>query len=167
MRLPISIFLFAVMTLAGGLVHAADDAQTTATVAPELEAKFKATMTETVMSGRFLPVKDGVIGAEKEDKYSIVSAEKVSGNSWVINARMRNMVIPIPVKVVWAGDTAVIIVDNLQIPGAGNYGGSAYSARVMVYGDSYAGTWSGGGHGGLLSGVIAKSPGGAGDPGGK
>jgi hypothetical protein len=110
------------------------------------------------MSGRWIPVKDGVLGAEKEDKYAIVSVEKVSGNDWVINARMRNNVLPVPVKVMWAGDTAVIIVDNLQIPGAGNYGGTAYSARVLIYENTYAGTWSGGDHGGLLSGLITKSP---------
>ncbi len=148
----VALALFALC--AGTALRAAD---TTPAATEELEAKFKAAMTDVTMAGRWSPVKDGALGAEKDDKYSIVSAEKVSGNSWVINARMRGAVIPIPVKVMWAGDTAVIIVDNLQIPGAGNYGGAAYSARVLIHDGTYAGTWSGGDHGGLLSGLLTKT----------
>ncbi len=126
----------------------------------ELESRFKAAMTAVTMSGRWSPVKDGVMGAEKEDKYSIVSVEKVSGSSWVINARMKHggqeAVIPIPVQVKWAGDTAMIIVDKLKLPGGNAYEGSAYSARVLVHNGTYAGTWSGGDHGGLLNGIITK-----------
>jgi len=153
MKHRLSLFTAALAIFAAPVLHAAD------VPAADLEAKFKATMTDILMSGRWFPVKNGVLGEAKEDKYSIVSVEKVSGSSWVINARMRNAVIPIPVKVVWANDAAVIVVDNLQIPGAGNYGGTAYSARVMIYGNSYAGTWSGGDHGGLLSGLIVKNDG--------
>lgn len=151
MRHRLILLIAALAIFTGPFLHAAD------ATAADLEAKFKTAMTDVVMSGRWFPVKDGALGAAKEDRYSIVGVEKVSGNSWVINARMRNAVIPIPVKVEWAGDAAVIIVDNLQIPGAGNYGGTAYSARVMIYDNTYAGTWSGGDHGGLLSGLMTKN----------
>jgi hypothetical protein len=128
--------------------------------AEELEAQFKATMTAATMTGRWCPLKDGVLGAEKDDKYSIVSVEKVSGSSWTINARMKHgqqeFVIPIPVQVKWAGDTAVMIVDHMKLPGGNAYEGSAYSARVLIHAGTYAGTWSGGDHGGLLNGVITK-----------
>ncbi|HEY2341998.1 MAG TPA: hypothetical protein VGH90_03160 [Chthoniobacteraceae bacterium] len=128
--------------------------------AEELEARFKAAMTGVTMTGRWCPVKDGALGAEKDDKYSIVSVEKVSGSSWIINARMRHgdqeAVIPIPVQVKWAGDTAVIIVDHMKLPGGNAYEGNAYSARVLIHDGTYAGTWSGGDHGGLLKGVIVK-----------
>jgi hypothetical protein len=154
MRNLLALFTFTLAIFAGDVLRAADAAPP---AADALEAKFKAAMTDVIMSGRWVPLKNGALGAEKEDKYAIVSVEKVSGNDWVINARMRNAVMPIPVKVMWAGDTAVIIVDNLQMPGAGNYGGTAYSARVMIYENTYAGTWSGGDHGGLLSGIITKS----------
>jgi hypothetical protein len=154
MRNLLAHFTVTVAIFAGSVLRAAD---ATPPAANDLEAKFKASMTDVIMSGRWVPVKNGALGAEKEDKYAIVSVEKVSGSDWVINARMRNVVMPIPVKVMWAGDTAVIIVDNLQIPGAGNYGGTAYSARVMIYENTYAGSWSGGDHGGLLSGLITKS----------
>jgi len=155
MRNLLALFTVTLALFSGSGLRAAD---ATPPTAEELEAKFKAAMTDIVMSGRWSPVKDGALGAEKEDKYAIVSVEKISGSSWVINARMRNAVMPIPVKVLWAGDTAVIIVDNLQIPGAGNYGGAAYSARVLIHDGTYAGTWSGGDHGGLLSGLLTKAP---------
>jgi hypothetical protein len=46
----------------------------------------------------------------------------------------------------------VIVVDNLTMPG----GKRSYSARVLFYNHTYAGTWSGGEHGGLLSGIITN-----------
>ena len=55
----------------------------------------------------------------------------------------------LPVK--WAGDTPVISLTNKAIPGFGTF-----TARVMFYGDEYAGTWSGGSHGGLMWGKIVK-----------
>jgi len=122
----------------------------------ELEAKLKAMLTKATLSGRWSPIKNGSVGPEKEDKYTIVSAGKVSGDSWVINAKLkygeREFIAPLPVKVKWAGDTAVLIVDNLQMPGGRN----SYSARVLFYEQTYAGTWSGGDHGGLLSGIITN-----------
>jgi hypothetical protein len=121
----------------------------------ELEAKFKATMTKATMSGRWCGIKDGVLGEDKEDKYTIIGVSKVSGETWIINARIQynkqDIVAPIPVQVKWAGDTPVITVDKIPIPGSGTY-----SARVLIYEHTYAGTWSGGGHGGLMNGVITN-----------
>jgi hypothetical protein len=134
-----------------------EGADATGAPSEQLEAQFKATMTGATMAGHSSAIKDGAVAPEKDDTYSIVSVEKVSGSSWVINARMRDAVVPIPVQVKWAGDAAVIIVDNLQIPGGKQYSGSAYSARVMIHGNTYAGSWSGGDHGGLLSGVITNT----------
>jgi hypothetical protein len=127
---------------------------TPAASAEQLEATFKAMLTKATMSGRWCSINDGKLGPEKEDKYNIVSASKVNGSKWIISARIqlnkREMVVPIPVEVKWAGDTAVLIVDKLQYPGGGTY-----SARVLFYENTYAGTWSGGDRGGLMSGVIA------------
>ena len=123
--------------------------------AEELEAKFKATLTKATMSGRWCSIKDGVLGSEKEDKYTIIGATKLGGDNWIINARIQfnkqDIVAPIPVQVKWAGDTPVITVDKLQYPGGGTY-----TARVLIYDRTYAGTWSGGDHGGLLNGVITN-----------
>lgn len=127
-----------------------------AATAEQLEATFKAMLTKATMSGRWCSVTpERKLGPEKEDKYSIVAANKAEGSKWIISARIqvnkREMVVPIPVEVKWAGDTAVLIVDKLQYPGGGTY-----SARVLFYENTYAGTWSGGDHGGLLSGTITN-----------
>jgi hypothetical protein len=121
----------------------------------ELEAKFKATLTKATMAGRWCSIKEGVLGPEKADKYTIVGVTKLGGDNWAINARIqynnKDFVAPIPVQVKWAGDTAVIIVDKIPMPGGGTY-----SARVLIYDHTYAGTWNGGDYGGLLNGVITN-----------
>ena len=113
------------------------------------------------LSGRWCSLKDGVLGESKDDKYTIIGVEKGNGDAWTINARIqyanRDVVAPIPVKVKWAGDIAVIIVDKLQIPGPGGYGGAAYSARLLIHENTYAGHWSAGERGGLMNGVIMKT----------
>src|SRR5262245_13545215 len=98
--------------------------------AADLEAKFKSTLTEAVMSGHWCLLKDGQLSPDKEDKYTISGVEKTGDGQWTINARIQygnfNFVAPVPVQVKWAGDTPVIIVDNIGFPGTGKY-----SARVM------------------------------------
>jgi hypothetical protein len=122
----------------------------------ELEAKFKATLTKATMSGRWCGLKDGKLTPEKEDKYTIVSVNKLGGEAWIVNARIqygeKDFTVPVPVQVKWAGDTPVITVDGMTMPG----GKTAYSARVLVYGKTYAGTWSGGDHAGLMNGIITN-----------
>lgn len=151
------LLLIATLGLAAATpLQAADPAPASAEA---LEARFIETMANATLTGRWSPLKDGVLGAEKDDKYNIVSAMKVSGSSWILNAQMRGAVIPIPVEVKWAGDTAVIIVDKLRLPGPAGYGsGATYSARLLVHEHTYAGNWSGGDHGGLMSGVIKNEP---------
>ena len=121
----------------------------------QLEAKFKETLTKATLAGRWCSLKDGQLSPEKEDKYTIVSVNKVGNDVWVINARIqygnKDITAPIPVQVKWAGDTPVIIVDDVGVPGSGTY-----SARVMIYENTYAGTWTGGDHGGLMNGVIKQ-----------
>jgi len=122
----------------------------------ELEVKFKTTLTKATLAGRWCGIKDGKLTAEKEDKYTIVSVNKLGGEAWIINARIqygtKDFVAPIPILVKWAGDTPVLTLDNVGLPG-----GNSYSARVLIYDKTYAGTWSGGDHGGLLNGVITNS----------
>jgi hypothetical protein len=131
-------------------------AEKTAPATEELEAKFKNTMTRATMAGRWCSIKDGALGPEKEDKYTIVGVNKVGADAWLINARIqygnKDIVAPIPVQVKWAGDTPVIIVDKFPMPGGGTY-----SARVLIYDHTYAGTWTGGEHAGLLNGVITNA----------
>ena len=72
---------------------------------------------------------------------------------WQIPARIQygenDVTLPIPLPIRWAGDTPVIVVDNVTLPGFGTV-----SARVMFFDDHYAGYWKHGDHGGNLFGVI-------------
>ncbi len=85
------------------------------------------------------------------EKYTIGQVRKIAGNLWLIPARIqygdRDVTVPVPAPIRWAGDTPVIVVDN--IPGFENM-----SARVLFYADHYAGYWRHGDHGGHLFGTI-------------
>jgi hypothetical protein len=143
------------------LLHAADEPAPTS--APEtekpkielndLEKQFEKTMSGATMVGRF-----STDGKEdqlpKEDRYTIVKVTKMGNDLWLFSARMGNskVPIPIPVPVKWAGDTPVISVTKLSIPGGGTY-----TARVVIYGNRYAGTWDAGDHGGQMWGRIERA----------
>jgi hypothetical protein len=124
----------------------------------ELEARFKATLTKATMSGRWCSIENGTLGPENEDKYIVLGVTKLGAEAWLINARIqynkKDFVAPIPVIVKWAGDTPVLIVDKIPMPSGG-----VFSARVLIYDGTYAGTWTGGGHAGLLKGVISNEAG--------
>lgn len=120
------------------------------------EEKFKALLTQAVLTGRWAPLKDGELGEERPgDKYNIVSVSKAGGDNWVVSAKMKygdkEFVLPIPVKVKFVGDAAILVVDKLSIPGGGTY-----SARVMFYEKTYSGTWSSERSGGMIYGVISS-----------
>ena len=162
-NLPVTLCLAAL--LAAGAIARGQDSKPAATAKPkpklsqeELEAKFKATLTKATLSGRWCGIKDGKLTPDKEDKYTIVGVTKLGGDAWIINARIqygqKDFTAPIPVLVKWAGDTPVITLDDVGMPG----GNGAYSARVLIYDKTYAGTWSGGDHAGLLNGVITNEP---------
>lgn len=89
------------------------------------------------------------------ETYDIDSVTKLGADMWQINARIKygatDVTVPLPLKVKWAGDTPVIIVDKMAIPGAGTY-----SARVLFHDGKYVGTWSGAKHGGQLMGEITR-----------
>ncbi|HEX7861723.1 MAG TPA: hypothetical protein VF773_15410 [Verrucomicrobiae bacterium] len=120
----------------------------------ELEKKFKELLTDCVFDGHWCMVRDGKLTEEKSEKYTIASATKSGGDVWLIYAKMqyrgKEMTIPVPIQLKWAGDTPVITLDNV------NVGGGTYSARVLVYDKTYAGTWSAGDHGGMLHGMVTK-----------
>ena len=126
----------------------------------ELEKRFRDTLTNATLTGRWRLVDGGKLGRERDEKYIVSSATKISKDFWLIIARVqyagKDVTVPVPVKVMWAGDTPVITVTDLNIPGLGTY-----TARVMVYRDLYTGTWFGPGHGGIMSGSIVKTKPGA------
>ena len=123
----------------------------------ELEAEFKKTLTGATMTGRWRTVKDGKLSEEREEKYSVTSATKAGQNLWIILARVqygeKDVTLPVPVTVLWAGDTPIISVTDAGLPGLGTY-----TARVMIYRDLYSGTWFGPNVAGFLSGTIERTP---------
>jgi hypothetical protein len=115
------------------------------------EKEFAQMMTGAVLVGHStLDNREGLSG---EERYSIDRVAKVSGDVWMFQARMKlsdhEIPVPIPVAIKWAGDTPVITLTDLSIPGMGTY-----TARVVLYRNRYAGTWSGKNHGGELFGSI-------------
>ena len=124
------------------------------TTTPDLEKQFEQMMTGAVLVGHStLDGKDGLSGVER---YSIESVHKLAGDVWMFQSHMKleghDMLLPIPVNIKWAGDTPVIEVTDIGIPGMGTY-----TARVVLYHDRYAGTWSGKAHGGQLFGSIVHN----------
>jgi hypothetical protein len=85
----------------------------------------------------------------------IDKVSKVAGDTWLFQTRLkygsREIPVPIPLTVRWAGDTPVITLTDLSIPGVGTF-----TARVLLYRDQYAGTWSGSDEGGQLFGRIIR-----------
>jgi hypothetical protein len=122
--------------------------------APGVETQFERMMTGAALVGR--STLDGKEGLSGEERYSIDRVTKLTGDVWMFQARMKleghEIPVPIPVTVKWAGDTPVIEVTDIGIPGMGTY-----TARMVLYRDRYAGTWSGKDHGGQLFGTIVHN----------
>ena len=120
-----------------------------------LHSKFAESMTGVTLVGRSTTWnREGLSG---EERYHIDGVTHVSGDTWLLRTRLnysgREIPAPIPVPVKWAGDTPVITLTDVAIPGVGTF-----TARVVLYGDQYAGTWSGHGSGGQVFGKIVRNP---------
>ena len=119
-----------------------------------LEKEFTEAMSGVEMIGRF--TMEGQEGEPKEEKYTIEKVEKLEGDDWEITARIqflgKDVSVPLVLPVLWAGDTPVITVTDVKIPGMGTY-----TARVMIYDEHYAGTWDAGDHGGHLWGRVERN----------
>jgi hypothetical protein len=120
-----------------------------------LEKKFQETLTAATLTGHFTSGKVDLANA-KEEKYTIESVTKLPGTElWLFKARIQygghDVTMPLPLRVVWAGDTPVITLDKVSVPGFGQF-----TARVMIFDGKYSGMWDGGNHGGLLFGKITK-----------
>lgn len=119
----------------------------------DLEAAFAREMTGAVLSGTFTLDEKGKEGRLITEKYTISKVAKMTGPSWVITARIaygsKDVLVPVPVQVNWAGDTPVVMLTDMNIPKLGTY-----TARVLFYRGHYAGTWSGGDHGGKMFGTV-------------
>jgi hypothetical protein len=117
--------------------------------------EFKKLVTNVRLVGNF--TLDGQEpGKLQREEYAITGAMKLgNGDYWALTSRIKygdvDLTVPVPVQVKWAGNTPVITVDSVKIPGLGTF-----SARVLLDGTRYAGTWSHDEKGGHLFGVIER-----------
>lgn len=125
----------------------------------DMESKFVAMVKNSTLNGTWAPIMGGQLGSEKKDEaYRIVRAEKKEGDKWAIvslfEVNGQQVEYPIQAVVKFAGDTAVLILDNVRAgPGKANW-----SARVMFHDDVYTGRWwesANREHGGTISGTVS------------
>jgi len=127
---------------------------------PEMEARFIAMLKNSTLKGTWAPVQRGRLGPEKQDdSYRIVRAEKKEGERWAIVSLFtyqgQQIEHPIPAVVKFAGDTAVLILNDVR---AGQ-GQARWSARVMFHDDVYTGRWwetANPEHGGTIAGTVIR-----------
>ncbi len=119
------------------------------------EQQFVELLTKATMVGRF-----SIDGRNNRDpqpeRYAIESVTKTGGDNWIVKARITygkyDLAVPVPVQVLWAGDTPILQVTDLKIPLMGD----GFTARVMFYKDRYAGSWYHGKVGGHMWGMIEQ-----------
>jgi len=119
-------------------------------------ARFAAMMKGARLVGGFTR-DDDETGAPRQEEYEISGATKIgTGDGWLVMARIRygsvDVTLPVPVEVKWAGETPVITLDDVTIPGLGTF-----SSRVLLDRGRYAGTWTHDAVGGHMFGRIVTT----------
>jgi hypothetical protein len=143
------------LVLLSVVIALSDCSKKAVTTQEQLDRKFQETMKGVTLVGRSTRLQDDkIIG---EEKYVIEGVSKLAGDTWLFRSRLQygghDIPLPLPVTIKWAGDTPVITLTDLSIPGMGTY-----TARVILYRDQYAGTWSGKKGGGQIFGKIVRNP---------
>jgi len=120
----------------------------------ELEKKFSECLSGATLDGYFTET-PGDESKPRESKYVINKVSKIKDDLWLFDAQIKygehDVTVPIPLIVRWAGDTPVITLDKAGVPGFGTF-----SARVLIYDNTFAGMWSGERHRGELYGRVVK-----------
>jgi hypothetical protein len=123
--------------------------------------RFRTLMTGATLVGSFTT--DADPSARNQERYVVSAAVQLPGDLWLLTTRITygqvDLTVPVPVAVRWAGDTPVITLDSVAIPGLGTF-----SSRVVLDRDRYAGTWQHDDTGGHLFGRIERADAGAGVP---
>lgn len=134
----------------------ASQAEAKSSEVQEREQRFAEQMTGATLVGRFT-----ILGQDAEkmpsEEYTIAKCEKLpEADMFRFTARIKygevDSELPLDLPVLWAGDTPVITLTNLWIPGMGTF-----SSRVMIYKDSYAGTWQHDAVGGHMFGIVRRA----------
>ncbi len=92
----------------------------------------------------------------KTEEYTISKCEKLPAEDmYRLTARIQygdvDSEVPMELKILWSGETPVITLDALWIPGMGRF-----TSRVLIQQDRYSGTWQHGDKGGHLFGKIVQ-----------
>jgi len=137
---------------------AAGDDSSVVDVQLQFEQDFAARLTGSLLSGHFTV--DGRQARAEPEEYKLREVTKIKGDLWLFNAGIRygeqDVEVPITLNVLWAGDTPVISLTDVAIPGLGTF-----TARVLFFGDRYVGTWQHGEVGGHMFGHVVQAAGGA------
>jgi len=120
-----------------------------------LEAEFQESMTNVVLEGHFTITGRGDDSQLRKERYEVKSVTRVAGDIWTFVTRIQygdhDVTVPVPVKLQWAGDTPVVTLTDVSIPGLGTF-----TARVVFYRDHYSGMWWHGDVGGNQFGRIVR-----------
>ncbi len=148
---------------AGGRLAMAADPAPNASLADERaavehaarEKKFQEMLTGVALVGQFTTVGAANELPQTPDRYVIEEVRPLKSGFWLFVARIqysgKDVKLPMSFEVKWAGETPVITLDNVLVPGFGSF-----SARILFHDQQYAGTWSAGDHGGHMFGHVEK-----------
>lgn len=157
--LLLTVVLFSAPIAAQEAKDAADAAEKAAAAErDEQRARYDAfdkRLSGSILEGRFSI--DGQEGELKQERYEIADVSPIPGSDrWLFKTRIRygdhDVTVPLVLPVKWAGDTPVIVVSKVTIPGMGTF-----DANVVIAGDRYAGTWQHDEVGGHLFGRVLKA----------
>jgi hypothetical protein len=146
------LILFAALAL--GLASCGSE-PITADEQARLEKEFQESMTDVVLVGTCNVTRTGDDAKLRPERYEVKSVNHVAGDIWTFTTRIqygeRDVTVPVPVKLMWAGDTPVVTLTDADIPGVGTF-----TARVVFYRDHYSGMWWHGETGGNQFGRILR-----------
>lgn len=120
-------------------------------------AEFEAYLSNSKLTGVFT-IDGKPLEKLEAETYEIKTAKKLDGydSLWEIVARIKygdkDIEVPVEINVEWVGQTPVMVMDSMAIPGLGTF-----SARVLFHDKKYSGTWKHDNHGGHLFGRVEKN----------
>ena len=120
----------------------------------DLEKDFAEALSNCELVGQFTIEGQPQNAGMKPDRYLIGKVAKAKDDYWALVYYHKNIPIPLILRVIWAGDTPVMTLDEFTIAGLGTF-----SSRIMfdLNTDLYAGTWQHGDVGGLMFGRIDRA----------
>lgn len=134
----------------------ASDSEANSQATDDRESKLAQYLSGSIFAGQFTV--DGKPSlSPKAEEYTIAKCEKLDApDLYRLTARIKygqvDSEVPMDIKILWSGNTPVITLDSLWIPGMGTF-----SARVLIHSNRYAGTWQHDAVGGHMFGMIRKA----------